>query len=242
MEEKKLCDKERKVWKSYEDYSKERINELVDRRNKWTKRVRDFFVYGISWTTREKWRNMKWYLRNIRKFLHLAKEWRPWDYRYQVDLFKFGLTELADYIDKRGNEEDVSRTKKIAAITKLIAELDRDYEHEVYEKYHRHEQFGKDVKKIVEYEDGSISFSFNEDEETKKKNEIYNKALIKARKEHYNTIFKLILGQDNEKLWKEVDKKFAELPEEEQKDPHQTKHYKIYAQLFDGSGIEGWWD
>lgn len=242
MEEKALCKNERKVWTSYDEYSKERFDKLLGKQAKWTKRVRDFFVYGIGWTARDEWYKMKWFLRNFRKFLRLAKTWRPWDYRYQVDLFKFGLTELADYIDKRGNEEDVSRTKKVAAITKLIAELDRDYEHEVYEKYHRHEQFGKDVKKIVEYEDGSVSFSFNEDEETKKRDNAYKNAVVKARKEHYKTIFDLILGQDFDKLWKEVDKKFAELPEDEQKDPNQTKHYEIYAQLFDGSGIEGWWD
>ena len=234
--------KVKEVWTKYSDYDEKRWADFDEHHAKWTTKVKDFFVYSIGWNLRYWWYDTKWFFRNIRKFLKLAKDWRPWDYNYQVDLFKFGLTELADYMDRYGHEVDVTRTKKIAAIRELVEELGRDYEDEVSEKYGRHDAFGESVKQIVEYEDGSVMFDFKEDEETKKKEKEYEEAVVQARKEHYDKIHRLIVGQDMEQLYEESNAKFAALPPEEQEDPHYTKRHEIYAELFDGTGLEGWWD
>ena len=234
--------KEVKVWDSYDDYNNEWLTEREERRSKWYNKVKDFFVYRIGWRTRDWWYDTKWYFRNRSKFLKLAKVWRPWDYHYQIELFTFGLGELANYIDQRGHEVDISRNKKVAAIRELIAEINRDYEDEIYKKFNRHDSFRNDVEKITEYNDGSVCYSFKEDEETKKINNDYFHALDEERENHYNKIFKLIIGQDRNKLKYDTDAKMDELGIKKEDDLHMTKNYEIYSQLFDGSGIEGWWD
>lgn len=227
--------KVKEVWTKYSDYSKKRWDIMEERRNKWTENVKDFFVYSIGWNLRYWWHDMKWFFRNIWKFVKLAYHWRPWDYSYQIDLFKFGLTELADYMDRWGNEVDVRRCKKVDAIRELVAELGKDYKDEVdYD-----DTFGDSIEKITEYEDGSVMFSFKEDEETKEKEKAHEEAVEAARKAHYEKIYRLLIGQDAQALYDEMNRRFEALNEE---DPHWDKRGKIYDELFDGTGIEGWWD
>ena len=227
--------KVKEVWTKYSDYSKKRWDAFEERHAKWTEKVKDFFVYSIGWNLRYWWHDMKWFFRNIWKFIKLAYHWRPWDYNYQIDLFKFGLGELADFMDRFGNEVDETRTKKVAAIRELLAELGKDYKDDV----ETDDPFGDNIEKIVEYEDGSVAFSFKEDEETKEKEKAHEEAVEAARKAHYEKIFRLLIGQDMKVLHDEVTKRFKELNED---DPHYTRRSKIFAELYDGSGIEGWWD
>jgi hypothetical protein len=224
-----------KEWTSYDDYFKD---EFEDRHNnkKWYEKVKDFFVYSIGWNVRDWWIDTKWYFYNLKCFQPMIKSWRPWDYQYQIDLFVFGLKQLADTIDRYGNEEDVSRNKKIAAIRSLIAEIELDYEDVVDKRFSSiHGYFGK----IIKYSDGSVSHICTDEDAYVKDRERYHAALKKARKAHYDKIFKLIIGQDDDKLNQMVKDKYEVLSEEEKKkfDP-----YVARVELFDGSGIEGWWD
>ena len=165
----------------------------------------------------------------------MIKSWRSWDCQYQVDLFVFGLKQLANTMEYYGNEEDKSRNKKIAAIKELIDEIMRDYEEEVDKRFTRDEY----LEKIVKYSDGSVAFKYKDDKVITKAKECHANALKKARKAHYDKIFKLILGQDNDKLNKIVKEKYESLSEEEKKT---FDSYDAYVELFDGSGIEGRWD
>ena len=174
-------------------------------------KVKDFFVYSIGLNVRDWWNSIKWYFSNLKRFQPLIKSWRSWDYKYQVDLFVFGLKQLADAIDQYGHEEDVSRKKKVAAIKSLIAEMERDY------------------KDAVDYR--------NEDSHEKYYGRYYAE-LKKARNEHYEKIFRFIVGQDEDKLNQMVKAKYETLSEEEKE---KFDYFSSYVELFDGSGIEGWW-
>lgn len=178
---------------------------------RWLEKVKDFFVYSIGLNVRDWWNSIKWYFSNLKRFQPVIKSWRYWDYQYQVDLFVFGLKQLADAIDRYGHEEDVSRKKKVAAIKSLIAEIERDYQDDVDSR--------------------------NEDSYAKYY-ERYYAALKRTRKAHYDKIFKLIIGQDEYKLHQMVKAKYEALSEEEKE---KFDYFSSYVELFDGSGIEGWW-
>lgn len=232
--------KEVKVWTSYDEY----FNENFPSKEKLSffERITDFFEYSICWKIKDWFYNTREYLHNIKKFNKLAKTWRPWDAKYQIDLFKFGLTELANYLEKHGHEEEISRGKKINAIRSLVEELGRDYENEVYERHYKN-NFSGDIEKIVKYDDGSVLYEYKEKTEDEKNNhDSCLKDLAKTRKEHFNKIFKLIQGQDSDKLRKQVNARIESMSDEEKKDYSDNGYYKIHTELFDGSGIEDWWD
>ena len=223
-----------KEWTSYDDYFKE---EREDHNNnkKWYEKIKDFFVYSIGWNIRDWWIDIKWYFNNLKLFQPMIKSWRSWDYQYQVDLFVFGLERLANTMKYYGNEEEKSCNKKIAAIKELISEIKRDYEEEVDKCFTRDEY----LEKIVKYSDGSVLFKYKDDKAIVKAKKYHANALKKARKAHYDKIFKLILGQDDDKINQMVKEKYESLSEEEKKN---FDSYNAYVELFDGSGIEGWWD
>jgi len=224
-----------KEWTSYDDYLKEEFEDRYNNR-KWYERVKDFFVYTIGYNVRDWWIDTRWYFSNLKRFQPMIKSWRSWDYKYQIDLFVFGLKQLADTIDRYGNEEDVSRNKKIAAIKSLITEIELDYEDAVDKRFSNiHSYFGK----IIKYSDGSVAHICTDEESCAKDHERYHAALKKARKAHYDKIFKLIVGQDDDKLNQMVKTKYDALSEEEKKE---FDFYAAHVELFDGSGIEGWWD
>lgn len=179
---------------------------------RWYEKIKDFFVYSIGLNVRDWWNSIKWYFSNLKRFQPVIKSWRYWDYQYQVDLFVFGLKQLADAIDRYGHEEDVSRKKKVAAIKSLITEMERDYQEAVDSR--NEDSYAKDYER-------------------------YYAELKRTRKAHYNKIFKLIIGQDEDKLNQMVKAKYEALSEEEK---GKFNHYEAYVELFDGSGIEGWWD
>ena len=223
-----------KEWSSYDEYFKDDFEDYYNN-EKWYERVKDFFEYNIGWAISEWWNNIKWYFSNLKRFHPIIRTWRSWDYQYQVDLFVFGLEQLANTMEYHGNEEEKSRNKKIAAIKSLIDEIKRDY----VEETEKHFNQDKYLKRIVKYSDGSVLFNYEDTEAKLKDAEKYNNALKKARKAHYNKIFKLILGQDNDKISQMVKEKYESLSEEEKKN---FDSYDAYVELFDGSGIEGWWD
>ena len=219
-----------KEWTNFDDYFNENFEDRYNNK-KWYEKVKDFFVYHIWWDVRDWWIDIKWYFSNLKRFQPMLKSWRSWDYEYQVDLFVFGLEQLANAIEHYGNEEEKTRNKKIAAIKELIAEIKRDYEEEVDKQFTREDYF----EKIIKYSDGSAAFKYKDDETIAKVKKRHDTALKKARKAHYDKIFKLILGQDTDKLKQMVKEKYVSSSEEER-----NSFYDTYVELFDGSGIEGW--
>lgn len=97
----------------------------------WLENVSDFFVYTLwnRWIKETYW-NIKWYFKNLILFQHILWTWRPWDGRYQEELFAFGLEQVKKSIEN-GNEERTSANKKIMAIEETIAQIRRDVDDEI---------------------------------------------------------------------------------------------------------------
>lgn len=138
--------------------------------------------------------NLKWYFRNKRTFRKTLWNWRPWDYNYQMELFAYGLEQLADAID-HGHEVRESAEPKVVAIKQLVNELRRDYEDEVSEKWpmpHREMQW-------IRYDDGTC---MSKGKELTKEQEAeyalwrrhYDAEYDRVKNEHYDTIVSLLKG------------------------------------------------
>ena len=230
-----------KEWDSYDAYWEDWEEELSDRHAKWYVKIANFFKYRIGWRTRDWWIDTKWYFSNLKTFQPILKEWRSYSYQYQIDLFKFGIKQLAEALEYYGNEVSESRHKRIEAMNELIKEIERDYEKELRKKMNYDSSFK--ATKVVRYSDGSVSFQSDETEEEKQKTEEFYKALAEERKAHYNKIFSLIIGQDDEYIKAEVDRRIAAIPEEKKQSiPKNELYHQVYNEVWDGSGIEGWWD
>ena len=230
-----------KEWSSRREYWDDFENEILQRREKFLERVKDFFVYGIGWRFRDWWWNTKWYFRNLKTFQPVLKSWKSFDYHYQVDLFKFGIEQLIKAKEKYGNEYKPDSDKRVGAMKALIAEIERDYDKDVRQRLHYN--FMDDKARVIKYSDGSVLFEDDKSEERKAETENFYRELAKERKAHYQKIFDLIIGQDQQWIIKEVDRRYNELSEEDKKvkSEHEIKH-DLYNEIWDGSGIEGWWD
>ncbi len=228
-----------KEWATEQEYWDEWDAEFIDDNAKWSTKIKKFFVYRIGWHTREWWWNTKWYFRNLKTFHPVLKTWRSFDYRYQVDLFKFGIEQLIKAKQYYGNERSEDAEKRIGAMKALIAEIDRDYEDEVRTRMKYDYRKGG---RVTKYADGSICFH-NDDEEHNKEFHKLSEELAKERKLHYQKIFNLIIGQDQESMKKEIEQRLAAMHDEEKNSLSKGELYrKVYMEVWDGSGIEGWYD
>jgi len=232
----------RKIVKEY-DVTGNPFNEILKPKDeKWYQKIGKWFSF--------KWTNLKyWYLdyrqyrSNIKRFRPFLERWYPWDWESQVKLFAFGLEQLANSIEN-GNEIDISRLKKYAAIRELIGLLLRDYEGELNDKYFSHDDDGV-ITHITQYDDGSVGMNVI-DEESKKirENNVkqYSLEYKKTREEIFNRIFELVKGQDCDAVWEQARKDIGKKKKDETEQEYHQRHEQRYYELFDGTGIEGWWD
>lgn len=229
-----------KEWNNPREYWADQECKWKEEDKKLKKKIKNFFKYRIAWRLRDWWWNTKWYFHNLKTFKPILKEWRSFDYHYQIDLFKFGIDQLAKAMEYYGNEVPESRLKRIEAMQTLIKEIDRDYEEDVRQRLNYEYM---DSGKVSLYADGSVCFHGDDSEEHQKKTDEYYAEVKKERKAHYQKIFDLIIGQDNDDVQKEIERRMNEIPEEEKKSMSESELYtKIYNEVWDGSGIEGWWD
>jgi hypothetical protein len=228
--------KDSKVVKEYDVVGAHPMSTVFSQREcSFWKRVSLWF--STKWYFIEMWyHTKKRYFRNMVLFKKMAKDYYPWDYQSQVDLFAFGLEHLANWME-HGNEVGWSRNKKIAAIRELVRLLRNGYENGVSAEY-----FDKGEENVIthvtEYEDGSIGFK-TIDAESKKVQEAsmnrYNEDLKRARDAYYDRIFYLIRGQ-------KLGEQFGEKRDDENLEQYYKRWDKYKEENFDGSGIEGWWD
>lgn len=228
-----------KEWTTEQEYWDEWYEELEDRHAKWSTKIKDFLVYRIGWRTREWWINTKWYFHNLRTFQPVLKTWRSFDYHYQVDLFKFGIEQLIKAKEYYGNELAEDAEKRIGAMKALIAEIDRDYDEEVREriKFDR-----RNSGRVTKYADGSVCFHHDSEGYKDELHKLFEE-IAKERKLHYQKIFDLIIGQSKEDIEKEMERRIAMMPEKEKQSMSKAElNHKVYMEVWDGSGIEGWYD
>jgi len=230
-----------KEWASEEEYWKEWEKEIKEEDKKLTKKLRNFFIYTIGWLIRDWWHNMRWYFSNLKRFHNILRTWRSFDYSYQIDLFKFGIQELAKAKKYYGNEYEEHCNKKIEAMNALVAEIERDYEEDVKQRLNYDY---KSKGKVTKYANGDVCFHGDNSKEREKEAKRYYTEVAKERKLHYQKIFDLIIGQDNDDIEKEIRKRFNALQDKPKKGtPEYSKLYtKFWNEVWDGSGIESWWD
>ena len=227
--------------REYWDWQEKKWDEEHKNRS-FKKKLEDFWKYKIAWPTRDCWYNTKWYFSNLKRFQPVLKSWRSFDYHYQIDLFKFGIEQLYKALEQYGNTEETERNKCISAMKALIAEINRDYEEELRER------LGYDSMssgKVTLYADGSTCFHDDKSKEQRQKSKEFYTELPKERKRHYQKIFDLLIGKDNEQLNKEYKKRIKDLTPEEKALPEEELlelKRKIWDEINDGSGIEQWWD
>lgn len=238
-EENPLSKEAVKEWATEQEYWDEWEEEILDEHAKLSTKIKNFFVYGIGWRTRDWWWNMKWYFHNLKTFQPVLKTWRSFDYRFQVDLFKFGIEQLIKAKEYYGNERLEDAEKRIGAMRALIAEIDRDYEDEVRERMNIDR---RNSGRVTKYADGSVCFHHDREGYEDELNNLFEE-IAKERKLHYQKIFDLIIGQSREDIEEEIERRIAAISEEEKKSMSKAELYrKVYMDVWDGSGIEGWYD
>ena len=83
-------------------------------------------------------RRLKWWwfdfqqgCKNIKTFWRVIWRFKPWDYGYQLQLWRASLVPLRDAI-QAGNEVDVTRLKKVAKIQRCIDLIDRIHDDDYF--------------------------------------------------------------------------------------------------------------
>lgn len=205
---------------------------MEEKTNKNNEKFKDFLLdvkFNVFDPINNWYYSVKWYFKNRKLFNKIIRQWRPWDYSYQLELFMFGIEQLRNCV-MNGQEEESSRLKKVAAMDELIKQLKRDTENEAYELVYGGLENSLITKDIGKYQ-----------------------KLIKVQKElrnqKINKIFSIIKGQDCDYLSECVDEevnkiknnpKLSDKKKKELTDP--DARYNIWTKYFDGTGIEGWWN
>lgn len=179
-------------WKSLKKISKHRT---------WWYKTYEFFRYKLGFFFKNLWL--------LKKELY---EYRQWDSRYSLSLFRRGLELLCNNIEKYGYEVDESRLKKINKMKRAIEIL----------KWHENDFFMELSEKELGYEvDCSNMFNPGDDtDDVKEKNRKIFNLSEKIEEDSFNELIEILKGQN----YKEF------------------KDQATYYEQFDGSGIKSWWN
>ena len=165
-----------------------------------------FFRYGIAG-----------FFKNVFYFRNEMYEFRWWDYRFNLTIFRKSLEKTAKTIKEKGMEIDESRLKKVAAMERLIhimKTIEKDDFIELAEK-----ELGEIKNHGFEFEDvpetpGYVRLVDNETDEEKEHNRKVFKRSHEIEEDCWDEMVKIIRGQ---------------------------KDLKDYNDN-DGTGMRGWWD
>lgn len=174
------------------------------------------------------------FFKNVWRFKSELYDFYPWDYSYNLSIFRRSLEITADNLEKNGMEVSESRLKKVEKIRRAIELLNnvRGNSHiEMAEK-----ELGNLFLSDWDFEevpDSKGSFRLIESETTEQKE--HNSRVFarsnEIEEEEWNELFEILKGQDHEDYKKFVTK--AKISG----DGHDT-----WSEWFDGSGIRSWWD
>ena len=166
--------------------------------------------------------SVKLFVKNSWHFRKELSSYYPW--QYDLKFLKKTIETTRDVMIKYGNEEPISKNKRIGAMNRTIYLLDRfikeDFSDEAEEEL--------DLKRIGNYYfkkiEGSENYTMENDctDEEKKINGIIFNRSIEIEREYWDELWNLIKGQDRYENKFQSDQEFDD--------------------WFDGSGIRGWWD
>ena len=199
------------------------IKNLI-RHNTWWYKTYSLFRYDIPRFIKNVWRFRK----------PLANHYW-WDHHSSLQFLEISLLNMSDNLEKHGNEIDLPRFKKVAAMRRAI-ELIRNYNEDLYIEMAEAE-LGEVIHYDWEFEDieDKPGYSRLVDKETEEEKAHNRKVFERSREigeQEWKELWRILQGQDH----KEYQKISESLTEGEHKD---EDHYHKW---FDGTGLRGWWD
>jgi hypothetical protein len=207
----------------FADSFNDSIKRLI-RHNTWWYKTYSLFRYDIPR-----------FVKNVWKFRKALNNHYWWDHHALLQFMEIGLADMADKVEKRGLEIDISRLKKVKAM-KRAAELIRNYNEDLYIEMSEAE-LGEVIHHEWEFEEvedkpGYSRLVDNKTEEEK----VHNRKVFERSREigeqEWKELWRILQGQENEGY----QKIFKSLAEEEKKE--EDHYYK----WFDGTDLRGWWD
>lgn len=174
------------------------------------------------------------FFKNVWRFRSELYEFYPWDYSYNLSIFRRSLELTADNIEKSGWEVEESRMKKVAKMREAIEILKRVRSNSYTEMAEA--ELGDLIMHDWEFEDvedrpGSVRLVDNDTPEEREHNRKVFERSHEIEEAEWKRLWKIIEGQDHNKF----SKKYQKVKETEDASD-------AYEKWFDGSGIRGWWD
>lgn len=108
---------------SKKTYTIEEVMDMLEKEPSFAERVKDKMKY-YCYKPVSAMKGLFTFLSNVRRFRKELWKYRSYDYSYSVTMFTRALTDLRDYIEQYGLENDVTKQKKVAAMTELIMLLE----------------------------------------------------------------------------------------------------------------------
>jgi hypothetical protein len=187
------------------------IKRLI-RHNTWWYKTYELFRYDLPRFFKNIWR--------FRKPL-----WNHYwfDHHSSLTFLEVSLTHISDNVEKRGNEVDGPRLKKVAAMRRVV-ELIKNYNKDNYIDM-AEKELGELILHDWEFEDVPDKPGFSQlvdndtDEERVHNRKVFDRAR-EIEKQEWDELFVILKGQDYTKFDEDID----------------------WYEQFDGSGIKGWWD
>jgi hypothetical protein len=187
------------------------IKRLI-RHNTWWYKTYELFRYDLPRFFKNIWR--------FRKPL-----WNHYwfDHHSSLTFLEVSLTHISDNVEKRGNEVDGPRLKKVAAMRRVV-ELIKNYNEDNYIDM-AEKELGELILHDWEFEDVPDKPGFSQlvDNDTEEERVHNRKVFDRAREigeQEWSELFVILKGQDYTKFDKDID----------------------WVKQFDGSGLRGWWD
>ena len=174
-------------------------------------------------TRRFLFRDLPNFFKNIWRFRKALWNHHWWDYSGTLDFIQIGIDDIAKNLEKKGNEVEVSRMKKVAKMKRLveiIKNIREDRYFDIVEK-----EMGRGISTGFEFKQSDIHPDYFELEgvKTEEEKEFSNKYFSRVRELEeleWNELWEIVKGQDYEKFNSKED----------------------WENQFDGSGMRGWWD
>lgn len=147
----------------------------------WKSFKRNVIDVDMPWTLsfwRDKWYHLKRSLWALRKYFRITTKMVPWDYSSVLEMMKFQIGILADYLDTKGIEVDEGRLPKIQKMRRFV-EL---AEHKLEDDYAERCGFDHDYEFVFEPVEGNPNLSKLETNETPEQEANNIKALKESHK------------------------------------------------------------
>lgn len=198
--------------------------ERLNTHQTWWYKTYDVIRYGIPR-----------FFKNVWRFKSELYDFHPWDYSYNLSIFRRSLEITSDNLEKNGMEVSESRLKKVEKIRRAIELLNniRGNSHIDMAEKELGNLFLSDDCNFEEVPDSEGSFKLVETETSEKK-EHNSKVFARSNEieeEEWNELFEILKGQNHEDF-----KKIANNAKSS------GDGHDVWLKWFDGSGIRNWWD